>query len=183
MSRQKCHPSPLKSACHDCVRWIAEWRLHSHLTRIRKSRHGVEPASANDSDANWFLRFFDFLSLDPSRHHSPFTLTGLIDGHRLCFPFAIAFAQICRGHFRIVRKKGNPALLDRFWNPFLFVFQRGHRIEVKSHNPWQSQVSSSGYQVGEEKCCLAAPTQLHALHVRSMSGDTNQFHTWRNGTV
>ena len=88
-----------------------------------------------------------------------------------------------RLHFGIVRKKGNPALLNHFRNPFLFVFERGHRIEVKSHNPWQSQVSSCGHQVREEKCRLTASAELHALHVRSMSRDTNQFHTRRNGTV
>src|SRR5208283_4262059 len=50
MPRQKRHPAPLQLAQNECVRRIAEGRLHHIFAHSRKSGHGVQAAASDDAN-------------------------------------------------------------------------------------------------------------------------------------
>ena len=50
MTRQKSHITPFESTENDFLRWRTERRIYFNFPYIRKARHVVEPAAANDSN-------------------------------------------------------------------------------------------------------------------------------------
>ena len=50
VSRQKSHLAPLQFAQHKSVRRLAKGRIHALFAHVRKSRHRVQPAAADDAN-------------------------------------------------------------------------------------------------------------------------------------
>src|SRR6202050_2268277 len=157
MPGEESHSAAFQCADNDRVRRIAKRSLHAKLTCIGEPLHAIESASAYNSNANHFLRSSTLFPLRRSRHSIYlYSETRSINRNGLGFPLAVAFTQISGGHFRIVRKKRYPALANCLRNPLFFIFQRGHRIQVISHDPRQRQVGRSRNQVREEECGLVS---------------------------
>src|SRR6202167_1634639 len=82
-----------------------------------------------------------------------------------------------------MRKNRQPAFLHRFRNPFLLIFQRGHRIQIVTHDPRQVQMRLSRHQVREKERGLSAAAQFHALHIFGVPRPPNQFPPRRNRAI
>ena len=167
--REKRDAPPFQRADNDRVGGIAKRSLHANLARVRQAAHVIEAAAADDSQIFTvsFLLVLRFCDL-----RSPFS----IHLYGFGFPLAIAFAQIGRRHSRIVTEKSEPSLPDDLGNPFLLIFERGHRVEIVTHNPRKREVRRGGHQIREEKCRLPAAGELHALHVGRVARHADHFH-------
>ena len=121
--------------------------------------------------ASFCVAFAVFAILNPP-------LTGSASQH------AVAFAQIRRRNFGVMREEREPAFCDHLRNPLLFIFERGHRIQIVAHDPGQrADALSVGTRSAKKKRRLAAAGELHALHVCGVAGHANQFHSGRDRAI
>ena len=67
VTRQERYLAAFEFAQNERVRRITKWRLDCLFVNIRKSRHGIEPAAADNS--NLRLRQSSFLFLEPRAAH------------------------------------------------------------------------------------------------------------------
>src|SRR5215469_1995708 len=56
VTRKKRNSPAFEGADHQCIGWLSERGLHTHLTRVRKARHSVESAAADDSNRRGVFR-------------------------------------------------------------------------------------------------------------------------------
>src|SRR5487761_1836876 len=120
------------------------------------------------SPANCFFALFLFFAIRPTVEFTGNLARDSANRNRLGLIVSIAFAQVRRAHHEIMRKEREPAIARNPRQPFLLVFERRQRIQVKSHNPRQRQMGRRRHQVSQKYVRLPAAFELYALHRRRM---------------